>query len=617
MLIKYVTEAEEQGIDSVPTLIGPLTFVMLAKKPEDFDFSGELERFAEEYVKLIKVMEAAGVEKVNLEEPVLVMDESVCHQQILRTVYGKITAETTAGIFVQTYFDTVGDNYKVLAELPVKGIGLDFVHGAKNLDLIAEYGFPDDKLLFAGVIDGRNIWAADPEKINSTIEAISRKVDSGKIVLSPSCSLLHCPVSLENESKLDPKVKQYMAFAREKVNELNILKACFEADDQAGTEVLKKLRNAFVNDPARRNPRIQDAVGRIGELKVQRATVFPDRIKLQNERLNLPGLPTTTIGSFPQTSEIRSLRRCFKKGDISSDEYRNTIDEKIAEVIHLQEAIGLDVLVHGEFERNDMVEFFGEKLNGVVFTEFGWVQSYGSRCVKPPVIYGDIERPEAMTVRDIVYAQSLTNKPVKGMLTGPVTILNWSFVRDDISRREVCEQLSLAIRKEVLDLEKSGIRIIQVDEAALREGLPLRDENKKAYMQWAVDCFLVTCGGVKDATQIHTHMCYSNFNDIIEDIIRMDADVTTIENSRSDNELLKVFNEHQYPNQIGPGVYDIHSPNIPKQEEIQSQIESMLKVIDYDQLWVNPDCGLKTRNNEEVIPSLENMVNAAKAFRHN
>ena len=617
MITKYVDEAKELGIDSVPTIIGPLTFVMLAKKPEDFDFAGELERFAEEYVKLIKVLETEGIKKINLEEPVIVTDESVCYQQIFKSVYEKISAETNVDIFIQTYFDTVGDNYKVLTELPVKGIGLDFVHGEKNLDLIAECGFPEDKLLFAGVIDGRNIWSADSEKIDSTVKVIREKVSSDRIVLSSSCSLLHCPVSLESELKLDPMVKQYMAFAREKVNELNTLKASYESGDKNGTGELKKLREAFVNDPARKNSRIRIAVEKLGDLKVPRKTSFTDRIKLQNERLNLPKLPTTTIGSFPQTAEIRSLRRRFKKDDISSDEYQNAINEKTAEVIHLQEAIGLDVLVHGEFERNDMVEFFGEKLNGVVFTEFGWVQSYGSRCVKPPVIYGDIDRPEAMTVRDIVYAQNLTNKPVKGMLTGPVTILNWSFVRDDISRREVCEQLALAIREEVLDLEESDIKIIQVDEAALREGLPLRDENKKAYMQWAVDCFLITCGGVKDDTQIHTHMCYSNFNDIIEDIIRMDADVTTIENSRSDNELLKVFNDHKYPNQIGPGVYDIHSPNIPTQEEIQKQIESMLKVIDYDQLWVNPDCGLKTRNNKEVIPSLENMVNAAKAFRHN
>ena len=617
MITKYVGEAKELGIDSIPTIIGPLTFVMLAKKPEDFDIAGELNRFAEEYVKLIKVLETAGVKKINLEEPVMVTDESVCYQQIFKSVYEKIVAETNVDIFIQTYFDTVGDNYKVLTELPVKGVGLDFVHGGKNLDLISECGFPEDKLLFAGVIDGRNIWSADSEKIDSTVKVIKEKVSSGRIVLSSSCSLLHCPVSLESELRLDPMVKQYMAFAREKVNELNTLKVSYESGDKIGTGELKKLREAFVNDPARKNSRIRIAVEKLGDLKIPRKTSFTDRIKLQNERLNLPKLPTTTIGSFPQTAEIRSLRRRFKKDDISSDEYQNAINEKTTEVIHLQETIGLDVLVHGEFERNDMVEFFGEKLNGVVFTEFGWVQSYGSRCVKPPVIYGDIDRPEAMTVRDIVYAQNLTNKPVKGMLTGPVTILNWSFVRDDISRREVCEQLSLAIREEVLDLEENGIKIIQVDEAALREGLPLRSENKRDYMQWAVDCFLIACSGVKDDTQIHTHMCYSNFNDIIEDIIRMDADVTTIENSRSDNELLKVFNDHKYPNQIGPGVYDIHSPNIPTQEEIQKQIESMLKVIHYDQLWVNPDCGLKTRNKEEVIPSLENMVNAAKAFRHN
>jgi 5-methyltetrahydropteroyltriglutamate--homocysteine methyltransferase len=608
-LIEYISEAQEGDIDSVSTLIGPVSFVMLAKRAKGFDFAQELDRFADEYIKLIKILAATGIDKINLEEPVAVLNESVQYQEEFKFVYEKIAANTNVDIFVQTYFDTVGENYKMLIDLPVQGIGLDFVHGSANIDLLAQYGFPADKLLFAGILDGRNIWSADIAKIDSDIEFIKSKIDSGKLVLAPSCSLLHCPVTLESEQKLDAEAKQYMAFAKEKVYELSIL------NDKEKTRSLKKARETFVNDPARKNSRIQAAVSTLGELKAPRTTAFSDRIKLQNEHLKLPKLPTTTIGSFPQTAEVRSLRRRFKKGDISSEEYQSAINEKTAEVIRLQEEIGLDVLVHGEFERNDMVEFFGEKLNGVVFTDFGWVQSYGSRCVKPPVIYADIERSEAMTVKDIVYAQGLTAKPVKGMLTGPVTILNWSFVRDDISRREVCEQLALAIREEVIDLEKSKINIIQVDEAALREGLPLRDENKKAYMQWAVDCFLITCGGVKDDTQIHTHMCYSNFNDIIEDIIRMDADVTTIENSRSDNKLLKVFNDHQYPNQIGPGVYDIHSPNIPTVEELQGQIGSMLEVIDYEQLWVNPDCGLKTRNNAEVIPSLKNMVAAAEIMR--
>ena len=615
VLIKYIDEAREMGIDTIPTLIGPLSFVMLAKKPENFDFARKLNRFAEEYIKIIKILETMGVEKINLEEPVMVMNESVRHQKVFRNIYEKIAAETNVDIFIQTYFDTVGDNYKTLMELPVKGIGLDFVHGEKNLDLVVEHGFPEDKLLFAGVIDGRNIWAADPDRIDLTLESIRKKVDYNRIVLSPSCSLLHCPVSLESEVKLDSGIKRYMAFAGEKIRELSTLKACYETSDESRMKELKEARKAFADDPARKNTGVRAAVATLEKLKTPRATDFPERIKSQNKCLNLPGLPTTTIGSFPQTPEIRSLRRRFKKGDISADEYQSAINEKTAEVIRLQENIGLDVLVHGEFERNDMVEFFGEKLSGIVFTEFGWVQSYGSRCVKPPIIYGDIERPEAMTVKDIVYAQSLTDRPMKGMLTGPVTILNWSFVRDDILRREVCEQLALAIRKEVLDLEKHGIKIIQIDEAALREGLPLREENKKSYMQWAVDCFLISSNGVKDETQIHTHMCYSNFNDIIEDIIRMDADVTTIENSRSDNKLLKVFNEHQYPNQIGPGVYDIHSPNIPTVKELQKQIESMLKVIDYRQLWINPDCGLKTRDNKEVIPALENMVTAAKTLR--
>ncbi len=614
-LIEHISEARNLNIDSVPTLIGPLSFVMLAKRAKDFDFARELNRFADEYVKLIRALEVIGVKKISLEEPCAVLNESIQYQEIFKAVYEKIAANTSVDIFVQTYFDTVGNNYEMLIDLPIQGIGLDFIHGSINIDLLVQYGFPADKLLFAGIVDGRNVWSADVEKIDSMIKLIKSKMNSDMLVLAPSCSLQHCPVTLENEQKLDSEIKQYMAFAKEKVNELNILKSYYETNDKSKIESLREARKTFVNDPARENSRIQAAVNTLVELKTPRATAFSDRIKLQNERLSLPKLPTTTIGSFPQTAAIRSLRRCFKKGYISSEEYQAVINEKTAEVISLQEDIGLDVLVHGEFERNDMVEFFGEKLNGVVFTEFGWVQSYGSRCVKPPVIYGDIERTEAMTVKAIVYAQSLTAKPVKGMLTGPVTILNWSFVRDDISRREVCEQLALAIREEVLDLEKSGIGIIQVDEAALREGLPLRDENKKTYMQWAVDCFLITCGGVKDGTQVHTHMCYSNFNDIIEDIIRMDADVTTIENSRSNNKLLKVFSEHQYPNQIGPGIYDIHSPNIPTVEELQEQIKSILEVIDYEQLWINPDCGLKTRNNAEVIPALKNMVTAAEIMR--
>ena len=610
-LIEYISEAQGLDIDPVPTIIGPISFIMLAKRAKDFDFSRELNRFADEYIKLIKILEAIGVKKINLEEPAAVLNESVQYQEVFKSVYEKIAANTNVDIFIQTYFDTVGENYKMLIDLPVHGIGLDFIHGPKNLKLLTQYGFPDDKLIFAGIIDGRNIWSADIEKINSIIERIKSKVNSDKLVLSPSCSLLHCPVTLENEQRLDTEKKQYMAFAKEKIYELSIL------DDKDKTKNLQKAREAFVKNPTRKNSRTRVAVSTIDRFKTSRKTAFQDRIKLQNKHLKLPKLPSTTIGSFPQTAEVRSLRRNFKNGDISREEYQSGINEKTIEVIRLQEEIGLDVLVHGEFERNDMVEFFGEKLNGVVFTDFGWVQSYGSRCVKPPVIYADIERPATMTVKDIVYAQNLTEKPVKGMLTGPVTILNWSFVRDDISRREVCEQLALAIREEVNDLERSNIKIIQVDEAALREGLPLRDENQKTYMQWAVDCFLITCSGVKDDTQIHTHMCYSNFNDIIEDIIRMDADVTTIENSRSDNKLLEVFNEHKYPNQIGPGVYDIHSPNLPTVEELQGQIKSMLKVIDYSQLWVNPDCGLKTRNNEEVIPALKNMVIAAETMREN
>ena len=518
-------------------------------------------------------------------------------------------------ILLATYFGELGTNEDLTLSLPVSGIHLDLIRAPGQLNSILEK-IGSDKMLSLGVVNGRNVWKTNFETAVSTVKKAAESLGKERVMVAPSCSLLHVPVDLNEETALNPEIKNWMAFAKQKCRELEIIR-----DTAIGKHTsveLKTNREALLSRKESTlvtNKNVQDKMKNITKEMLTRNLPFNSRIKKQKEALDLPLLPTTTIGSFPQTKEIRKVRSEFKKGRISEENYKNSMKEFINEVIDKQVEMGLDVLVHGEAERNDMVEYFGEQLKGYCFSKNGWVQSYGSRCVKPPILYGDVMRPKSMTVDWIKYAQSLTDKPMKGMLTGPVTILCWSFVRDDQSRSATCKQIALALREEVAELEEKGIEIIQVDEPAIREGLPLRKSDWEKYLEWAIDCFRLATSCVKDETQIHTHMCYSEFNDIIEWIAKMDADVISIEASRSKMELLKAFNDFHYPNEIGPGVYDIHSPRIPSKKEIKSLIKKAIEVIPVENLWVNPDCGLKTRNWQEVVPSLQNMVKAAEELR--
>jgi 5-methyltetrahydropteroyltriglutamate--homocysteine methyltransferase len=518
-------------------------------------------------------------------------------------------------ILLATYFGGLSPNENLTLSLPVSGIHLDLVRDPGQLESVLK-NIDQDKMLSLGVVNGRNIWKTNFQTALSTVKKASESLGKERIMLAPSCSLMHVPVDLDEENELDPEIKNWMAFAKQKCGELEIIR-----DTAIGKDTSVKLKRNREAIQSRKvstsvtNKNVQDKLQNIKKEMLTRNSPFTSRIKKQKEELDLPLLPTTTIGSFPQTKEIRKARSEFKKGQISKEDYKKSMKNFIKEVVVKQEELGLDVFVHGEPERNDMVEYFGEQLKGYCFSKNGWVQSYGTRCVKPPILYGDVIRPKPMTVDWINYAQSLTDKPMKGMLTGPVTILCWSFVRDDQPRSATCRQIALALREEVADLEKVGIKLIQVDEPAIREGLPLRKKDWEEYLEWAIDCFRLSTSCVKDETQIHTHMCYSEFNDIIEWIARMDADVISIEASRSKMELLKAFQDFRYPNEIGPGVYDIHSPRIPSKKEIISLIKKAIEVIPVENLWVNPDCGLKTRKWEEVIPSLRNMVKAAEELR--
>ena len=517
-------------------------------------------------------------------------------------------------VLLQTYFGDVRDCYEAITALPFDGIGLDFVEGRQSLPLLKTYGFPQDKVLFAGVVNGKNIWKNHYAGTLELAEKIQN--EAGEVVLSTSCSLLHVPCTLKNETKLEEQYRRYFAFAEEKLSELADIRAVLESEEPGRQEAYLSNQRVFGEARGGQNPAVRERVNSLGEKEFTRLPKFEEREAIQKKRFGLPLLPTTTIGSFPQTKEVRANRSAYKKGQIDERQYQEFNCRKIEECIRLQEELGLDVLVHGEFERNDMVEYFGECLDGFLFTEKAWVQSYGTRCVKPPVIWGDISRRRPMTVSYAAYAQSLTEKPVKGMLTGPVTILNWSFPREDISLKECACQIGLAIRDEVLDLEAAGIGIIQIDEAALREKLPLRRQDwREDYLSWAIPAFRLVHSGVKAETQIHTHMCYSEFGDIIEDIDRMDADVITFEASRSDLTILDALNQCGFRTEVGPGVYDIHSPRIPSTEEIVDALEKMLSKIPAEKLWVNPDCGLKTRGEEETAPSLRNMVLAAEIVR--
>ncbi|KAL3379620.1 hypothetical protein AABB24_000361 [Solanum stoloniferum] len=616
-------EAKSLGIDTVPVLVGPVSFLLLSKAAKgvekSFPLLSLIEKILPVYKEVIAELKAAGASWIQFDEPTLVKDLDSHQLQAFSHTYSELESSLSGlNVLIETYFaDVPAEAFKTVTSLKcVTALGFDLVRGSKNLDLIKS-GFPSEKYLFAGVVDGRNIWANDLASSLSTLQALENLVGKDKLVVSTSCSLLHTAVDLMNETRLDEEIKSWLAFAAQKLIEVNALaKALAGQKDEAVFSANAAARTSRKSSPRVTNGAVQKAAAALKGSDHRRATTVCARLESQQKKLSLPALPTTTIGSFPQTLELRKVRREYKANKISEEDYVKYITEEISKVVKLQEDLDIDVLVHGEPERNDMVEYFGEQLSGFAFTANGWVQSYGSRCVKPPIIYGDVSCPKPMTVFWSSRAQSMSKRPMKGMLTGPVTILNWSFVRDDQPRFETCYQIALAIKDEVEDLEKAGINVIQIDEAALREGLPLRKSEEAFYLNWAVHSFRITNCGVQDTTQIHTHMCYSNFNDIIHSIIDMDADVITIENSRSDEKLLSVFREGvKYGAGIGPGVYDIHSPRIPSTEEIADRISKMLAVLDTNILWVNPDCGLKTRKYTEVKPALSNMVAAAKLLR--
>lgn len=614
-LLAQINEAKAKGVNPKPVIIGPLTYLYLSKVKDDSNKLDLLEPLLSTYSELFSQLAKAGIEWLQIDEPILVTELEPQWQQAFNKAYYRIQTNEIK-LLLTTYFGQLQENLQLTCKLPVAGIHIDTINAKEEVNKIIDW-LPSHKILSLGVIDGRNIWKTDLNNCLDWLEPIAKKL-SNRLWLAPSCSLLHVPVDLSIEKKINPDIKNWLAFALQKLEELSIIKQALNEGRNSVKEAL--IKNAEALDSRKKstlihNPEIKLAVKKITAQLGMRNSNYSVRAAIQRKALNLPCFPTTTIGSFPQTKDIRNTRLKFKKNELDFENYSEIIKKEIERSIHEQEKLGLDVLVHGEAERNDMVEYFGEQLDGYIFSQYGWVQSYGSRCVKPPIIFGDIDRPQKMTVEWIQYAQSLTHKPVKGMLTGPVTILNWSFVRDDQPRQETCFQLALAIRKEVLDLEQAGIHVIQIDEAALREGLPLRQAQWRKYLDWAVESFRICANGVHDKTQIHTHMCYSEFNDIMDAIIHMDADVITIETSRSDMKLLTVFNDVNYPNEIGPGVYDIHSPNIPNENHIIDLMNKASKNIPPERLWINPDCGLKTRQWDEVLPALKNMVNAAAKLR--
>ncbi|WP_175999032.1 5-methyltetrahydropteroyltriglutamate--homocysteine S-methyltransferase [Burkholderia stabilis] len=614
-LLQQLAEATAQGVNAKPVIIGPVTYLWLGKSKDDSDRLALLPKLLPVYGALLDTLTAQGVEWVQIDEPILVTELDAEWRQAFRTAYAALETRRIK-LLLATYFGQLQDNLTLASSLPVDGLHVDAINARDEVHALVRE-LPAERVLSVGAINGRNIWKTDLNAALDWLEPLAKQLGD-RLWLAPSCSLLHVPVDLASEEKLDAEIRSWLAFALQKLDELKVLAAALNEGRGKVADAL--AANAAAIDSRRRSPRVNNpavkaAIARIDAQLGNRASPYTQRAPKQSARLNLPAFPTTTIGSFPQTAEIRQARSQFKAGALDETGYRAAMQAEIERSVREQESLELDVLVHGEAERNDMVEYFGEQLDGYAFSQFGWVQSYGSRCVKPPILFGDISRPKAMTVEWITYAQSLTNKPMKGMLTGPVTILNWSFVRDDQPRSVSCYQLALAIREEVLDLEKAGVRVIQIDEAALREGLPLRRAQWGEYLRWAVESFRITANGVQDDTQIHTHMCYSEFNDIIASIADMDADVITIETSRSDMELLDAFDSFKYPNEIGPGVYDIHSPNIPTQDHIVGLMQKAAERIPAERLWVNPDCGLKTRQWAEVIPALTNMVAAAKTLR--
>jgi 5-methyltetrahydropteroyltriglutamate--homocysteine methyltransferase len=612
-------EARALGYQTRPVLLGPVTYLKLGKsKDAALAPLSLLSGLLPVYVEVLKRLAAEGAEWVQLDEPCLVLDLDDATRKALRATYEQLArALPNLKIMLATYFGGIGDNLDTALSLPVAGLHLDLVRSPEQLDSVAVKA-RQDLVLSLGVIDGRNIWRANLPALLDRLEPVVAKRGVDHLQVAPSCSLLHVPIDVSLETDLDAELKSWLAFSVQKMGELATLGEALAKGRASVVDALKASADAAAARKA--SPKVHDAavaarIGAVAPGMARRKSAFADRAKLQRDRFGLPSFPTTTIGSFPQTAEVRKARSAHAKGAMSDADYEKFLREETARTIRWQEDIGLDVLVHGEFERNDMVQYFGEQLSGFAFTRHGWVQSYGSRCVRPPILFGDVSRPNPMTVGWWKYAQSLTLKPMKGMLTGPVTILNWSFVRDDVPRSLACRQIALAIRDEVVDLEAAGASMIQVDEAALREGLPLRRSEWKAYLDWAVECFRLCASGVADTTQIHTHMCYSEFNDIIDAIAAMDADVISIETSRSKMELLDAFKNYKYPNEIGPGVYDIHSPRVPAVDEMTSLLKLARQRLSDTQLWINPDCGLKTRKWEEVRPALVNMVEAARRMR--
>lgn len=611
-----IDQALQQGRTIKPVLIGPITWLWLSKSHQPgFDRLTLLPALAQAYRDILAQLRKRGIEWVQMDEPALCLDLDDRWLDACDSAYAAL-AECGVKLLLATYFDSAADHAGRAAALPVHGFHIDLVRAPSQLVAWLRV-LPAQAVLSAGVIDGRNVWRADLRAILATL-APSHQALGDRLWLAPSCSLLHVPVSLEPETRLDPEIRGWLSFATEKLEELRVLAVALNQGEEAVADALAASDAAQARRRSSRrvvNEQVRCRAATVTPAMAQRRSPFAHRIAVQHEALKLPPLPTTTIGSFPQTAEIRQVRAAYKRGELGALEYLQRIRAEIETTVRRQEALGLDVLVHGEAERNDMVEYFGEQLCGYAFTESGWVQSYGSRCVKPPLIYGDVYRPEPMTVDTARYAQSLTERPMKGMLTGPVTMLQWSFVRDDQPRADTALQLALAIRDEVADLERAGIRVIQIDEPALREGLPLRRGDWNAYLEWAVRAFRIAASVVRDDTQIHTHMCYAEFNDILPSIAALDADVITIETSRSAMELLEGFGAFDYPNDIGPGVYDIHSPRVPTVDAMCRLLTRACQVIAPERLWVNPDCGLKTRGWAETEAALANMVEAAHQLR--
>ena len=609
-------EAKALGIQTRPVLVGPVTFLKLGKGEDRLSL---LRKLLSVYIEVLNRLADEGADWVQIDEPCLALDLDAEEKAALRTAYSEFALKVPGiKIMLATYFGELGDNTDLVTRLPVAGVHLDLVRGESNVDSVLSK-VPADRVISLGVIDGRNIWRADLTKVLDLAEkSIAARGGTDRIQIAPSCSMLHVPIDLDQEIDLDTDLKTWLAFSVQKMGELSALSRALSSgrdtvkDVFAASDAAAKER---ASSPKIHNPTVKSRASEKSSALSERKNAFSARQKLQSKALGLPSFPTTTIGSFPQTEEVRKARAAHTKGVLSDAEYDAFLRKETEEAVRWQEDIGIDVLVHGEFERNDMVQYFGEQLSGYAFTRHGWVQSYGSRYVRPPIIFGDVSRPKPMTVGWSSYAQSLTTLPMKGMLTGPVTMLQWSFVRDDLGRDQVCRQIAFALRDEVTDLEKAGIGVIQIDEPALREGLPLRKGDWKAYLDWAVDCFKVSQAGVRDETQIHTHMCYAEFNDIIDAIAAMDADVISIETSRSKMELLDAFVTYKYPNEIGPGVYDIHSPRVPEVPEMMELIGKARRNLSPEQIWINPDCGLKTRGWPEVKSALTNMVEAARQAR--